>query len=102
MPQTKYLTVKEVAKQLEMSAYFVYEEVRGGKLFAYRFGRTIKIPPESVEKYIKSKAVTPPLPPVEIPKEPRRKSLKGAIIPPVKYIPGKTYFDLDGNVRYRD
>ena len=48
----KTLTVGEVADLLCVSRPTVYREIGTGKLFAIKFGRTFRIPPERFYNYL--------------------------------------------------
>ncbi len=46
------LTVADVAKRLNMSAYRVYELCRQGKLKAEHFGKSVRVRPSAVAEYL--------------------------------------------------
>jgi excisionase family DNA binding protein len=48
------LTVEEAAKLLRIGRSAAYEAVRRGELPALHFGRTIRVPRESIEAMIRS------------------------------------------------
>ncbi len=51
---TEYLTPKEIAEQLRVTDQAVYKWIREGKLEGMRFGRAVRIPRGSVEKFIET------------------------------------------------
>jgi len=59
MPETspnserRYLTVKEVAAELEVSLGTVYELIRNRKLSALHVGAVLKVTPEALQDFIR-------------------------------------------------
>lgn len=53
-----FLTVAEVAERMRVSRMTVYRLVHSGELPAVRFGRSFRVPPESVETLIESARFT--------------------------------------------
>ena len=49
-----FLTVAEVAEQMRVSRMTVYRLVHSGELAAVRFGRSFRVPPDSVDRLIES------------------------------------------------
>lgn len=54
MEKEAFMTAKEIAKLLGMSEYFVYNEIKKGRLEAVKFGRIYKITERQLLDYIKS------------------------------------------------
>lgn len=50
--EEEWLTVKAVARKLNVHPNTVYEIIRSGALKAVRIGRTIRIPSKYLEEYI--------------------------------------------------
>lgn len=48
IPDVKFLTVAEVAKQMRVSNMTVYRMVHSGELPAVRFGRSYRLPEDEV------------------------------------------------------
>ena len=60
---SRLLTVKEVSDRLRLSQAKVYALINSGDLESYRFGRSIRVSDEQVERYLKqSMEVTTRLP----------------------------------------
>jgi excisionase family DNA binding protein len=55
-------TVAEVAKQLKVSARFVYRLVETGELLSYRVGALIRIKEEDLTSYLEGRKHRTPLP----------------------------------------
>jgi excisionase family DNA binding protein len=53
-----YITVKQVAEELGVSAIFVLKEIREGRLIAYKLG-VLKVKRSDLDSYIESKKVQP-------------------------------------------
>lgn len=50
----RLMTVKEVARILRVSHMTVYRLFESGELDGYRVGRSVRIPQESFEEYLRS------------------------------------------------
>jgi excisionase family DNA binding protein len=50
-PET-LLTVREVAKRLNLSTYTTYELCRSGKLQAHKCGKSVRVAPSAVAEYL--------------------------------------------------
>lgn len=50
MSGTKLHRVREIAAQLQVCERTVYQWIRDGKLEAVRFGSTIRVPEEAIQK----------------------------------------------------
>ena len=56
------LTVKEAAELLKLTPMTVYRAVEEGRLQHLRFGRTIRIPREALNSFLKTPEPTAPKP----------------------------------------
>lgn len=53
MIQGKFLTVKEIAKLLQLNMMTIYEYIRTNQLLAVRFGRSYRVFEQDLEQFIK-------------------------------------------------
>jgi excisionase family DNA binding protein len=53
----RFLTVAEVAEVLRVSKMTVYRLVHSGDMPAVRFGRSFRVPEQTVEQYLKGAVV---------------------------------------------
>lgn len=51
-PQIKWLTVEQIAKQLDEPEPTVRYWIQKKRLTAYKFGKKLKVKPEDLEKFI--------------------------------------------------
>ena len=52
-PESKFLTVAEVAAMMRVSKMTVYRLVHGGELPAVRVGRSFRVPEKAVHDYLR-------------------------------------------------
>lgn len=52
--RTEWLTVEDIAEELEEKPNSVREWIRSKKLTAYKFGRRLKVKREDLEKFIEN------------------------------------------------
>lgn len=51
--QRRFVTVDDIAKELEVPRPTVYQWIRMKKLAAYKFGKYVKVTPAALEDYIR-------------------------------------------------
>ena len=52
VPKPKWLTVRQVAEQLQVWEITVYRAIYAGRLRAARMGRCVRVPWESLQEYL--------------------------------------------------
>lgn len=48
----KWLTVEDIAEELDLTKMTVYRLIAAGAILAYRFGRSFRVKPEDLDTYI--------------------------------------------------
>lgn len=54
----KFLSVKEIARILQVSPSSVYHRLQAKEVNFYRIGRSVRVKEEDFEKYLKNKKLT--------------------------------------------
>lgn len=54
-----FYDLEDLAKQLDVGIHYLYQEIKRGKLTAYKFGKSYKVTRADAREYVESKKTKP-------------------------------------------